>query len=240
MKKAISLVLALTLVFALCVPALAADTVWKTIKREGEKLLDAETGDSTIYTKTTKDKMEPEDPTKPPGPDNPYVPVPENPDDPIGPDNPPAQETVERFIVRIPAETEIPWDAGATKIPYQVWTQFGFGKHLEIHIAVSEPTDAAEPLKGTMKHDEAGTIYHLPYELTGAAFIAAVPNVHDTSAAPVSIENKLGQAENIYFREIDELTVNIAEADWAGAIVSRYEDQLTFTAEVVADSPAAA
>lgn len=111
-------------------------------------------------------------------------------------------EDAENYTVTIPADTTIPWEKEVTDLTYTVESHLAYGKHLEVSVASN----------GAMKlaADEAIT---LPYTLGGAtAFVADGPVVNPAA----------DQA----------LTVTVAAADWANAIVGEYSDTLTFVAQV--------
>lgn len=109
----------------------------------------------------------------------------------------------ESFTVTIPATTVIPWETEVTNLVYTVESHLAYGKHLEVSVA-------SEDYKMELAEDAAET---LAYTLGGATAFAADGPVVNPAADQT-------------------LTVTIAAADWANAIVGEYEDTLTFTAEV--------
>lgn len=113
-------------------------------------------------------------------------------------------ESGEQYIVTIPAETVIPWGKSVQEISYSVESHLRYRRALTVTVSSS----------GTMVYaPTAEDSFTLPYTLTDTDFHADRPTVY-----PAAVQTR---------------TMQIADADWANAVVGEYADILTFTAAVV-------
>lgn len=108
-----------------------------------------------------------------------------------------------KYSVTIPANTTIPWGKASIDMAYVVEAHLAYGEQLNVTVAGNNEMALTE--------DAA---IKLPYTLTGTlAYTSETPVVNP------AISNLL--------------TLSIAQADWANAIVGEYSDTLTFTAAVI-------
>lgn len=108
------------------------------------------------------------------------------------------------YSVVIPADTTIPWGkTDAVNLSYDVEAHLAYGEKLNVTVVGNNVMKLTEDASET-----------LAYTLDGAlSYTSAKPVVN-----PVATQS---------------LTLTVAEADWANAIVGEYSDTLTFTAEVI-------
>lgn len=113
-------------------------------------------------------------------------------------------ESGEQYTVTIPAETVIPWGKSVQEISYSVESHLRYRRALTVTVSSS----------GTMVYaPTAEDSFTLPYTLADTDFHADRPTVY-----PAAVQT---------------MTMQIADADWANAVVGEYADILTFTAAVV-------
>lgn len=113
-------------------------------------------------------------------------------------------ESGEQYTVTIPAETVIPWGKSVQEISYSVESHLRYRRALTVTVSSS----------GTMVYaPTAEDSFTLPYTLTDTDFHADRPTVYPAAE--------------------QTMTMQIANADWANAVVGEYADILTFTAAVV-------
>lgn len=112
-------------------------------------------------------------------------------------------ESGKKYSVTIPADTTIPWGKASTDLVYTTEAHLGYGEKLNVTVAGNNAMSLTEDAS-----------IKLAYTLGGeTAYTSAGPIVNPA-------------ADNT-------LTLAIAEADWANAIVGEYSDTLTFTAAVI-------
>lgn len=114
-----------------------------------------------------------------------------------------AGENAEKFIVSIPATTEIPWGKDSQALTYSVESHLGYGKKLTVNVSGH----------GVMTYTVGADSMTLDYTLGGAtAFTAAGPVVYPAAEQTIS--------------------VNVADRAWKSAVVGEYQDTLTFTVAI--------
>lgn len=114
-----------------------------------------------------------------------------------------AGENAEKFIVSIPAVTEIPWGKDSQALTYSVESHLGYGKKLTVNVSGS----------GVMTYTVGADSMTLDYTLGGAtAFTAEGPVVYP------AVEKTIN--------------VNVADRAWKSAVVGEYQDTLTFTVAI--------
>lgn len=113
-------------------------------------------------------------------------------------------ESGEQYTVTIPAETVIPWGKSVQEISYSVESHLRYRRALTVTVSSG----------GTMVYaPTAEDSFTLPYTLTDTDFHEDRPTVYPAAE--------------------QTMTMQIANADWANAVVGEYADILTFTAAVV-------
>lgn len=111
-----------------------------------------------------------------------------------------------RYSIKIPADTVIPWETEATSLSYDVESHLGHKQAVKVTVSGNN--------KMTYAPDPTATPYELPYELSGdTEFTADRPN--------------------IYPAETKNISVDISAENWKSVVVGEYSDTLTFTAEIV-------
>lgn len=114
-----------------------------------------------------------------------------------------AGENAEKFIVSIPATTEIPWGKDSQALTYSVESHLGYGKKLTVNVSGHD----------VMTYTVGADSMTLDYTLGGAtAFTAADPVVYP------AVEQTIN--------------VNVADRAWKSAVVGEYQDTLTFTVAI--------
>lgn len=114
-----------------------------------------------------------------------------------------AGENAEKFIVSIPATTEIPWGKDSQALTYSVESHLGYGKKLTVNVSGHD----------VMTYTVGADSMTLDYTLGGAtAFTARGPVVYP------AVEQTIN--------------VNVAERAWKSAVVGEYQDTLTFTVAI--------
>lgn len=114
-----------------------------------------------------------------------------------------AGENAEKFIVSIPATTEIPWGKDSKALTYSVESHLGYGKKLTVNVSGH----------GVMTYTVGADSMTLDYTLGGTtAFTAADPVVYPAADQTIS--------------------VNVADRAWKSAVVGEYQDTLTFTVAI--------
>ena len=114
-----------------------------------------------------------------------------------------AGENAEKFIVSIPATTEIPWGKDSKALTYSVESHLGYGKKLTVNVSGH----------GVMTYTVGADSMTLDYTLGGTtAFTAAGPVVYP------AVEQTIN--------------VNVADRAWKSAVVGEYQDTLTFTVAI--------
>ena len=109
----------------------------------------------------------------------------------------------EKFIVSIPATTEIPWGKDSKALTYSVESHLGYGKKLTVNVSGH----------GVMTYTVGADSMTLDYTLGGTtAFTAAGPVVYPAADQTIN--------------------VNVAESAWKSAVVGEYQDTLTFTVAI--------
>lgn len=109
----------------------------------------------------------------------------------------------EKFIVSIPATTEIPWGKESWDLTYSVESHLGYGKKLTVNVSGH----------GVMTYTVGADSRTLAYTLGGAtAFTAADPVVYPAADQTIN--------------------VNVADRAWKSAVVGEYQDTLTFTVAI--------
>ena len=114
-----------------------------------------------------------------------------------------AGESAEKFIVKIPATTEIPWGKDSQALTYSVESHLGYGKKLTVNVSGH----------GVMTYTVGADSMTLDYTLGGTtAFTAADPVVYPAADQTIN--------------------VNVADRAWKSAVVGEYQDTLTFTVAI--------
>lgn len=143
MKKTLSFLLALTLLFALCVSAFAEGAAEssgrKTIEGRGADLPGEKSDTAIVRTKKEDD----------------------------------SGQTGASYRVWIPAVTEIEWNAAETPVPYAVESHLEYGQRLHVRVEVTHPVGSAHAGRLIYKPaanpaDEQS----LPYTIDGTVFDA--------------------------------------------------------------------
>lgn len=112
-------------------------------------------------------------------------------------------KNAEKFIVSIPATTEIPWGKASQDLTYSVESHLGYGKKLTVNVSGH----------GVMTYTVGADSMTLDYTLGGAtAFTAARPVVYPAAEQTIN--------------------VNVADRAWKSAVVGEYQDTLTFTVAI--------
>ena len=114
-----------------------------------------------------------------------------------------AGENAEKFIVSIPATTEIPWGKDSKALTYSVESHLGYGKKLTVNVSGH----------GVMTYTVGADSMTLDYTLGGATAF--------TAAGPV-----------VYPADDQTINVNVADRAWKSAVVGEYQDTLTFTVAI--------
>lgn len=114
-----------------------------------------------------------------------------------------AGENAEKFIVSIPAVTEIPWGKDSQALTYSVESHLGYGKKLTVNVSGHD----------VMTYTVGADSMTLDYTLGGAtAFTARGPVVYP------AVEQTIN--------------VNVTDRAWKSAVVGEYQDTLTFTVAI--------
>lgn len=114
-----------------------------------------------------------------------------------------AGENAEKFIVSIPAVTEIPWGKDSQALTYSVESHLGYGKKLTVNVSGHD----------VMTYTVGTDSMTLDYTLGGAtAFTARGPVVYP------AVEQTIN--------------VNVTDRAWKSAVVGEYQDTLTFTVAI--------
>lgn len=114
-----------------------------------------------------------------------------------------AGENAEKFIVSIPAVTEIPWGKDSQALTYSVESHLGYGKKLTVNVSGHD----------VMTYTVGANSMTLDYTLGGTtAFTAEGPVVYP------AVEQTIN--------------VNVADRAWKSAVVGEYQDTLTFTVAI--------
>lgn len=113
-----------------------------------------------------------------------------------------AGENAEKFIVSIPATTEIPWGKDSQALTYSVESHLGYGKKLTVNVSGH----------GVMTYTVGADSMTLDYTLGGATAFTAGPVVYPAAEQTIN--------------------VNVADRAWKSAVVGEYQDTLTFTVAI--------
>lgn len=121
------------------------------------------------------------------------------------------------YSVNIPSDAKIDWGAPSKDVSYSVESHLRRNERVRVVVSVGDSGN----ISGTMKTDPAnGKVYELAYTLSGKGvdYTAEEPVVYNNAEEPA-----ISQPVNVV----------INEEDWNKAVVERYQDTLTYTAEVV-------